>query len=138
MNIPKTFVSQGKVLSGDVDISEGFNNFFSNIGPNLANKITSSKYKFSDYLSEETKENFIFANMTPTIINKALNKLKNKNSSGPDKISTNLLKSIMPVIMNPICYLFDLSFKSGYIPTLLKTAKIVPIYKTGETDKFTN
>ena len=41
----------------------------------------------------------------------------------------------MPVIMNPICHLFDLSFKSGYIPTLLKTAKIVPIYKTGETDK---
>ena len=70
MNIPKTFVSQGKVLSGDVDISECFNNFFSNIGPNLANKITSSTNKFS----EETKENFIFAKMTPTIINKALNK----------------------------------------------------------------
>ena len=69
MNIPETFVSQGKVLSEDVEISEDFNNFFSNIGPNLAKKIPSSKNKFSDYLSEETKEN---ANMTPTIINKAL------------------------------------------------------------------
>ena len=54
----------------------------------------SSKNKFSNYLSEETKENFIVANMTPIIINKALNKLKNKISSGPDKISSNLLKSI--------------------------------------------
>ena len=44
----------------------------------------------------------------------------------------------MPVIMNPIGYLFNLSFKSGYIAILLKTAKIFPIYKTGETDKFTN
>ena len=69
MNIPKTFVSMGKVLSRVVDISEGFNNFFSNIGSNLAKKITSSKKKIvSGYLSEETRENFIFANMTPTII----------------------------------------------------------------------
>ena len=68
MNIPKTFVSMGKVLSRVVDISEGFNNFFSNIGSNLAKKITSSKKIVSGYLSEETRENFIFANMTPTII----------------------------------------------------------------------
>ena len=74
MNIPKTFVSQGKVISGDVDISEGFNNIFSNIRPNLAKKSTTTKNKFSDYLFEETKENFIFGNVTPTIINKALNK----------------------------------------------------------------
>ena len=43
-------------------------------------KIPSSKNKLSDYLSEETKENFIFAYMTPTIINKALNKLKIKTA----------------------------------------------------------
>ena len=40
--------------------------------------------------------------------------------------------------MNPICHLFNLSFKSGYIPTILKIAKIVPVYKTGKADKFTN
>ena len=46
------------------------------------------KKQFSDFLSQETDENFVFANMTPGIINDALNKLKSKNSSGPDKIST--------------------------------------------------
>ena len=40
--------------------------------------------------------------------------------------------------MGPICYLFNLSFKTGFIPTILKTAKIVPIFKAGETDNFTN
>ena len=68
--------------------------------------------------------------MTPGIINDALNKLKSKNSSGPDKIST--LKSIIPIIMGPICHLFDLSFKTGFIPTTLKTAKIVPIFKASK------
>ena len=67
-----------------------------------------------------TPENFVFANMTPDIINDALSKLKNENSSGPDNISTNLLKSIMPII----------SFKNGNIPTFLKTAKLVPVFQT--------
>ena len=40
--------------------------------------------------------------------------------------------------MGPTCHLFDLSFKTGFIPTTLKTAKIVPIFKAGETDNFTN
>ena len=74
--------------------------------------------------------------MTLIIVNKTLNNLKNKNSSGTEKISSNLLKSTMPFIMNPKCRLFNLWFKSGYIPTLLKIAKIVPMYKTGEMDKF--
>ena len=74
----------------------------------------------------------------PDIINDALKKLKRKKSSGPDKISTDWLKSIIPIIMGPICTLFNLSFKTGFIPTILKTAKIIPIFKTGETDNFTN
>ena len=40
--------------------------------------------------------------------------------------------------MGPYCHLFNLSFKTGFIPTILKTAKIVPIFKAGETDNFTN
>ena len=67
--------------------------------------------------------------MTPDIINDALKKLKIKNSSGPEKISTNLLKSIIPIIMGPICHLFNLSLKTGFIPTIHKTAKIVSIFK---------
>ena len=59
-------------------------------------------------------ENFVFANMTPD------------------------MKSIILIIMGPICHLFNLSFRTGFIPTILKTAKIVPIFKAGETDNFTN
>ena len=37
-------------------------------------------------------------------------------------------------IMGPICHLFDMSFKTGYIPTILKTDKIVPVFRTCESD----
>ena len=65
-------------------------------------------------------------------------KLKPKNSSGPDHISSKLLKKILPIIINPLCHIFNLSLKTGYIPTILKTAKVVPIFKSGDKHNFTN
>ena len=46
-------------------------------------------------MGEEVQANFIFANISPDFINEALGKLKNKDSSGSDKISTNMLKFII-------------------------------------------
>ena len=40
--------------------------------------------------------------------------------------------------MFPICHLFNLSLSSGYIPMELKTAKIIPIYKSEDCDLFNN
>ena len=44
VNIPDTFVSNGKVLSGAVEISEGFNIYFANIGPDLAKTIKGNNF----------------------------------------------------------------------------------------------
>ena len=137
-NIPDTFVSNGKILSGAVEIAEGFNDFFVNIGPNLSKVIPNPTKSFTDYLCSPSSVNFVFANTTPSIINEALIKLKSKNSSGHDKISSNMLKVIAPTIMAPLCHLFNLSFKTGFIPTSLKTAMVKPIFKKGEHDNFTN
>ena len=53
-------------------------NVFANIGPDLAKTIKGTKKQFSDFLSQGTDENFVFANMAPDIINDALKKLKVK------------------------------------------------------------
>ena len=44
----------------------------------------------------------------------------------------------MPFIIQPIIHLFNLSFKTGYVPDSYKCAKVIPIYKSQEMDKFTN
>ena len=137
-DIPETFISNEKIISGSLEIAEGFNNFFVNIGPKLASEIPKSKKHFSDYLGNPCNENFVFANMNHNIINEALSKLKNKNSCGPDGISTNLLKFIAPSILDPLTHLLNLSFKTGFIPSCLKTAEVKPIFKKGDNDRFTN
>ena len=110
-DVPSSFVSNGKILSGEVEIAEGFNDFFVNIGPKLSKSIPIATKNFNEYMTAPCSENFVFANITPDIVNDALKKLKSKNSSGHDKISSNLLKFIAPSVMLPLCHLFNLSFK---------------------------
>ena len=124
--------------TGAKDIAEGFNDFFVNVGPSLADAIPHTDVDFESYLSDPITETFIFANVTPTMIFNTLSKLKSKSSSGADNISTVLLKDIIPIIILPVTHLFNLSFKTGYIPESYKCAKIIPIYKSGDKDTFTN
>ena len=135
--IPDYFRKGEETISGDKQIADGFNNFFSSIGPDLADKIQPSNCNFTSYLGDKTESNFIFCKVTPELITQTAGRLKNKSSYGPDYISSKLLKKILPSIVNPLCHLFNLSFQTGYIPVQLKTAKVVPIFKSGDKHNFT-
>jgi hypothetical protein len=137
-NIPDIFIDNGKIYSGTQEITEGFNSFFSSVGSNLADKIPPSETSFESYLGDPVDENFIFANITEEIILDTLKLLKSKNSSGHDKISTKLLKEIMPSIIIPVVYLFNLSIRTGFVPDSYKCARIIPIFKSGPRNIFTN
>ena len=137
-NLPDIFYGNGKVFSGHRSVAQGFNEFFTEIGPKLAKLIPESKNPFSHFLSHPVENNFIFANMNREIIYEALSSLKSKNSAGSDNISTKLLKLMMPFTIQPIIHLFNLFFKTGYVPDSYKCAKVIPIYKSQEMDKFTN
>ena len=80
------FLSNQKILSGALEIAEGFNNFFADIGPNLAKKIQNSKFSFADFLPAEVPHNFTFQNVTSEILSLDLSRMKNKNSAGLDNI----------------------------------------------------
>ena len=40
--------------------------------------------------------------------------------------------------VNEVILAGDMSFKTDYIPNILKTDKIAPVFKTGESDRFSN
>ena len=61
--IPNEFVSNEKVFSGSLDIGNGYNDFFSEIGPNLAKQISKSKNHYSSFLSNPCSEGFGFGNI---------------------------------------------------------------------------
>ena len=47
---------EGEILTNPEDIAEGFNNYFSNIGPNLASKIGTSNCDFEHYIKNTKLE----------------------------------------------------------------------------------
>ena len=112
--------------------------FFSNIGPDLSSNMQPSTTKFSSYLGQTVENNFIFCRVTPELVLDISQKMKSKLSCGPDNISSKLLKSIIPIIIQPFYHLFNLSFQTGYIPQQFKTAKVVPVYKSGDEHNYTN
>ena len=89
-------------------------------------------------MGEPEPDNFHFSHVHPTLIMKLCSKLKPKTSSGPDHISTKVLKIIIPFILDPFCHLLNLSFETGFIPNEFKIAKVVPVFKSGERDDFNN
>ena len=137
-NVPSVFNDGQRSYSNFSEIAEGFNDFFVNVGPRLASSIPDASKTFDEYLNEPNELNFNFRNITEEIIYLTLSKLKSKSSVGKDNISMKLLKYVMPVIIKPILHLFNISLETGFIPESYKCAKVIPIHKSGASDKFDN
>ena len=54
---------------------------------------------------------------------------KNNKAPGPDNMAPNLLKLISTDVMEPLSYIFNLSFSSGQVLQSFKIAKVIPLYK---------
>jgi hypothetical protein len=121
-------------------ISNGFCEYFTNIGPNLAANIPNPITNASQYLQniQRNPNSFFMTPTNPEEILDIIKQLKPKNSSGHDTISTKLIKSIDSSISKPISIFINMFIQSGLVPDSLKLAKIIPIYKSKSPDEFSN
>ena len=93
---------------------------------------------FSTFLGPKVKAKFTLGKVNKELVEKILSSIKGKSSSGYDDFSPKLMKDVFPQISDPLCHLFNLSFKTGFIPDKFKLAKVVPIFKSGNKNEFTN
>ena len=109
--------------------------FFVNIGPALHNTIQSNT-RISNI---PCHLQFMFLRQTDELeIKKVLNEMKGKTSSGPDGVSSLLLKMSTNSLIGPLTILINRCLQQGCFPDLLKVAKVVPIYKEGNKEDFSN
>ena len=66
------------------------------------------------------------------------NYYKTKKTPNHNGISTNFLKKIIFNIAKALHHIFLLSFDKGIVPTQLKIAKVIPIFKTGDRCNMDN
>lgn len=127
----------GELIENKLKIANMFNNFFINVGSNMAKTINNSniqsntsekKINNSMYLRPVTKEEVIIY----------ISKLKNYSAPGPDGIQVSTIKRIHIFILEPLTHIINLSFINGNIPFEWKESIVTPIYKQGKKSQLTN
>ena len=126
---PNSLNVNNKINTNPVDIANCFNDYFSNIGSKLAEKIFPSKYDHLHYLKCSNPVSiFIKPTSTIEIIN-LISTLNNNKSSGPFSIPTDIFKMTGNIMASPLTEIINLSFSTGIYPNNLKIAKIIPVFK---------
>ena len=64
--------------------------------------------------------------------------MENTKSRGLDGIIPFLLKLSLPYAVESVTYVYNLSFASNTLPTVLKTAKVVPLPKSKDLNDPNN
>ena len=107
--------------------------YFCTVGETLQKNINfHAANTFKSYLPPSIKQSIFCTPTTNTEIPKVVNKFKTNKSPGPDNIGTRLLKEVISSIIQPLLHIFNMSFTSGVVPTSLKIAKVIPVYKKGD------
>ena len=109
-----------------------------NIGPTLADDIPISNDTFSTYLTDAVGDTLFLQPVTqPEIIN-LVNNTKSKKSKYHDDIDVYLVKQLIPYLVIPLEHIFNISLQTGVFPDSMKIARVIPLFKNGNINDFTN
>lgn len=122
------------------------NDYFANVGPNLAKKIHVTDTNGSINATKDTSKNtagecenvFDFNVVTEDYVKDKLLSLSDDKATGIDDISCKLLKMGADEIVSPLTYIINLSLTKGIFPKKWKKARICPIFKGGDDSELCN
>ena len=116
-------------------IANSFNDFFVNVGKNLAENIKSDidplKYIANNLRSINTIQ------VTEDKILSIISAMKN-SAPGFDELPAFLMKQCSKLFIKPLCHVLSLSIRQGVFPIELKLAKVLPIYKSDDKRQLKN
>lgn len=116
------------------------NEHFSRIGYQLQSQIpVHDNMGYADFLPPAPDTNGM-SEFNPVSSSDVDNFVKSLSSSKAvfDQIPLKIFKAILPCILEPITHIINLSLTSGIVPSFCKTAKITPIFKSGDPEDPNN
>ena len=118
-----------------------FGSYFSNIVRKLkscAYPLTNFTWKYPRKRSLRTDKIFRFSYISTAFVEREIRQLKQNKATGTDQLPPNLLKDCSVLIAKPIAHILNLSVKTSTVPSLWKSAKICPIFKSGKSELVEN
>ena len=122
-------LDNGDTITNPYDIANTFNNYFASIAETTKKSIKYSHKHFSDYLSNESSSTIFLQPTDKKEIANIISSLNSNKTSGPNSIPYRVLFLLKNEISKQLADLFNLSFMTGVFPSVLKTAKVVPVFK---------
>lgn len=140
-DFPNYFTTNENVdISTPKEIVNEFNDYFINVGSNLANEIIDPKQKdgVDDNIIDINPKTIFLTKIEEKELIDVVNKFKNKRSNDCNDIDMSLVKNIIMHIAKPLTHICNQSFQTGIFPDKMKIAKVIPIYKNGNKHSFSN
>lgn len=127
------------VITDHKRIAHYFNSHFIDIPKKLNEKLTAVQGDGNNTFNFNINYPTIFLEPVSEteILNVILN-LKSSNSAGIDGVSSNVLKRSAKIVVKPLTFLINASIFNGEFPTVLKNAKIIPLFKKGDSTLLDN
>ena len=130
---------QNSKLTNPQDISDTINNFFSEIGGNLASNFDNQdNNEHKKYLDPPAPQSILLHSINAKEIKDTIKGLKNSNSSGHDHFTSKFVKLSAPILIPALEKILNLALKTGVYPDNLKIAKVIPIFKKGDPASVNN
>ena len=132
-------ISQNRKIDDPLEMANCFNDFFTSIPSKIINEINSSDCPPDNSFSDNVPI-FEFASnplSCEEIIN-ITNSLQPKKTLDLHGFSVWLVQKTISIISHPLRHIFSNSFTMGVIPSQLKIAKVVPVFKSGGRESMDN
>ena len=123
-----SIIDNDREITNSNEIAESINNYFIDVGENLAKNIPIVEPISSVPYNEFSM--FLFP-VTDAETVKIVHKLKPKTSSGYDMIPNTVIKVLSPSILEHLTVIINQSFKTGTFPDAMKISKVIPLFKGG-------
>lgn len=138
-NKKSTVLPNATNISGS-ELADDFNTYFASIGEDLAKKITPPPHGVSctQYLKGNFPNSFFMKPTDSKEILEIITKLKGSHTVGVDGICGKIIKAIAHLIVNPLAHCVNLSLLYGIVPKMTKIARIIPLFKSKDTNNLCN
>ena len=137
-NIPHELVVNDKHYSNQQDICDQLNEHFATIGKKLGSSIKPNKEIYSEYMQSAVSNSFVLFETEESEISFLIDQLNAKKATGHDDITAKVIKMSKIVLVPFLTKFINEAMMGGVFPTVLKIAKVIPLYKGGEKCNPTN
>jgi exonuclease III len=136
-SIPNKFKIADTITSDKNRIANGFNDFFVNIGNSLSKNISLSNSDPLQFITSNNQSSIYITGAHENEVKKIILSLK-EASAGWDGIHAKIIKRTFHLFSEPLTHVLNLSLSQGFFPSELKVAKVIPLFKSGDTLSLNN